>query len=143
MPSCETQVLREGFLKAIEMQLTKNFNKSEFDSKDGAPMPAHILENVRNTAKNLQVLRDYLGKPVHITSGYRSPSHNADEGGAKNSQHLKGTAADIYVPGMTPYQLAQVIEKLIKAGKMDQGGLSVYPSMGFVHYDTRGWRARW
>ena len=45
----------------------------------------------------LQPLRDYLGKPVVISSGYRSEEVNRMVGGVKGSQHLKGEAADIHV----------------------------------------------
>ena len=123
------------------MILTKNFNKREFNSKDGAQMPDEVLQNVKELATNLQVLRDELKAPIIINSGYRSPSHNARVGGAKRSQHLLGTASDIVVIGHTPQEVAIVIEELIRAGKMKQGGLKAYNS--FTHYDIRGVRARW
>ena len=123
------------------MILTKNFNKSEFDSKDGAEMPDEVLQNVKELATNLQVLRDEFKAPIKINSGYRSPSHNARVGGAKRSQHLLGTAGDIVVIGHTPQEVAIVIEELIRAGKMKQGGLKAYNL--FTHYDIRGTRARW
>ena len=123
------------------MILTKNFNKREFDSKDGAEIPDEVLQNVKELATNLQVLRDELKAPITINSGYRSPSHNARVGGAKRSQHLLGTASDIVVSGHTPQEVAIVIEELIRKGKMKQGGLKAYNS--FTHYDIRGVRARW
>ncbi|MGJ1328480.1 YcbK family protein [Sphingobacterium multivorum] len=124
------------------MQLTKNFKLEEFDCKDGTPVPKQFYSNVTKLAKNLQVLRDYLGVPVTVTgSGYRTPSHNKAVGGAPESKHMTAEAGDINAKGYTPNQLAAVIEKLIKEGKMDQGGLGIYP--GFVHYDIRGTKARW
>lgn len=124
------------------MQLTKNFNLQEFDCKDGTKVPAEFLPNVQKVANNLQVLRDYLGVPVRITgSGYRTAKHNKKVGGAKNSQHLTASGADINADGYTPKQLAAEIEKLIAAGKMVQGGIGIYSN--FVHYDIRGTRARW
>lgn len=42
------------------MQLTKNFQLAEFESHDGAPTPANVVENLKELAFNLQVLRDYL-----------------------------------------------------------------------------------
>lgn len=124
------------------MQLTNNFSIHEFDCKDGTKVPKEFYKNVKELAENLQVLRDYLGVPVSITgSGYRTPSHNAKVGGAKNSQHLTASGADINADGYTPRKLAGVIEKLIKEGKMKQGGIGVYK--GFVHYDIRGTKARW
>ena len=47
----------------------------------------------------------------------------------------------INVKGYTPRQLSVVIERLIKEGKMKQGGIGVYPN--FLHYDIRGKKARW
>lgn len=124
------------------MKLTTNFDSKEFDCKDGTPVPSKYMDNCREVARNLQNLRDALGVAVTITgSGYRTPSHNAKVGGAKNSQHLTCSGADINAKGLTPKQLACVIEGLIKTGKMKEGGLGIYPS--FVHYDIRGTKARW
>lgn len=123
------------------MQLTTNFNLAEFACKDGTPVPSDLIPNVELLAKNLQVLRDHLGEPIHINSGYRSPAHNAKVGGKKNSYHMKAMAADITCKSKTPKQLAAIIEKLIAAKKMKQGGLGIYP--GFVHFDVRRDKARW
>jgi uncharacterized protein YcbK (DUF882 family) len=123
------------------MQITKNFNLNEFNSKCGRPMPANVRANIIELAKNLQVLRDEVNRPISITSGYRSPEHNAKVKGAKNSQHVQGTAVDLKVQGLTPKEVAPIIEKLIKDGKMKQGGIGIYPS--WVHYDIRGTKARW
>ena len=123
------------------MKLTANFNKSEFDSKDGASMPASVLINVKELAKNLQVLRDEVKKPIAITSGYRSPAHNRAIGGASASKHLLGQAADFKIPGMTPKQVFAIITRLIQQGKMKPGGLKAYST--WVHYDIRGYNARW
>lgn len=123
------------------MRLTKNFSKDEFESKDGAEMPQEVLYNVQKLANQLQFLRDYLGRPIKINSGYRSPSHNQRIGGKPRSQHLLGKAADIVVRNMSPLDVAKVIEDLISSGDMLQGGLKAYKN--FVHYDIRGRRARW
>jgi len=123
------------------MKLTKNFNKIEFDSKDGAEMPDKVLENIKKLAKQLQVLRDEIGQSIHINSGYRSPQHNKKVGGVDNSFHLIGKAADITSKNYTPKKLYKVIQKLINEGKIDEGGIGLYN--GFVHYDIRGYKARW
>ena len=123
------------------MQLTTNFDLAEFACKDGTPVPAALIPNAQLLANNLQVLRDYLGEPVHVNSGYRSPEHNAKVDGKKNSYHLKAMAGDLTCKSKTPKQLAAIIEKLIAEKKMKQGGLGIYP--GFVHYDVRGTKARW
>ena len=124
------------------MQVSNNFNSEEFDCTDGTKVPEMYMPNLIELAKNLQVLRDFLNEPVLITgSGYRTPSHNAKVGGAKQSQHLTASAADINVKSKTPYQLGKTIESLINKGMMKQGGIGIYK--GFVHYDIRGLKARW
>ncbi len=122
-------------------KITNNFSLQEFNSKCGREIPNNVLPNIIQLAKNLQVLRDALGKSISITSGYRSPQHNKKIGGAKDSQHVKGMAADIKVSGMTPKEVALVIEGLIEQGKIKQGGIGIYPS--WVHYDIRGTKSRW
>jgi uncharacterized protein YcbK (DUF882 family) len=122
-------------------KITNNFSLEEFKCKDGSDIPNSVLPNIVQLAKNLQVLRDHLGKSIIINSGYRSPKYNAKIGGVKNSQHVKGKASDIVVKGMTPKEVALVIEGLIEQGKMMQGGLGIYPN--FTHYDIRGIKARW
>lgn len=123
------------------MKLTQNFSLEEFACKDGSPVPGDLLDNVELLAKNLQVLRDHLGEPIHINSGYRTPAYNTKVGGKPKSYHLRAMAGDLTTKSKTPKQLAAVIEKLIAAKKMKQGGIGIYP--GFVHYDVRGYKARW
>lgn len=123
------------------MKLSKNFDLAEFACHDGTPVPSHLMPNVRELVANLQVLRDEIGEPVRINSAYRHNAYNKKVGGKPASKHLKAQAADITAKSYSPKQLAAVIEKLIKAGKMKQGGIGVYP--GFAHYDVRGTKARW
>ena len=59
----------------------------------------------------LQPLREKLGRPIIITSGYRCPQLNKAIGGVANSQHTKGQAADIRVNGMRPDDLINFIVK--------------------------------
>ena len=123
------------------MKLTNNFNKEEFDSKDGEQMPSEVFYNIVKLAQQLQILRNHIKKPIKINSGYRSPSHNKSIGGSKNSQHMLGKAADIKVKGISSRMLHGIIEDLISKGDMLQGGLGLYN--GFVHYDFRNGKARW
>jgi uncharacterized protein YcbK (DUF882 family) len=121
--------------------MVKNFNVVELACKDGTQVPAELLGNALKLLENLQVLRDHLGEPIRINSGYRTPAYNKRIGGRPQSMHMRALAADITVKSKTPKQLAAIIEKLISTGKMAQGGIGVYP--GFLHYDVRGKRARW
>lgn len=123
------------------MKLTKDFTLEEFACADGTPVPKAYQGNVMVLATNLQALRDELGEPIYINSAYRTPSHNAKVGGVKDSQHVKGCAADITCKSKTPKQVTNFIEKLITLGKMKQGGIGTYK--GFTHYDIRGIKARW
>jgi len=122
------------------MKLTPNFTKAEFMSKDGSHMPDDVLVEISHLARQLQELRNYIGKPVNINSGYRSPIHNRKVGGSPNSLHMRGRAADISVPGMTPKEVMAAIDHLIETGKMVAGGRKAYAS--WVHYDTRGYNVK-
>ena len=120
--------------------MTKNFSVFEFRSKDGTDVPAELMPNLLELAKNLQVIRDHIGEPLQILSGYRSPAHNRRVGGKKNSYHLKAMAADLTCKSLTPKKLHSLLLALIKQGKVKNGGLGLYP--GFVHFDigpTRRW----
>jgi len=123
------------------MKLEKNFNLSEFCCRDGTPVPEEHMESVKKLARNLQVLRDFIGRPIRIISGYRSPKYNTKIGGARRSQHMLSKAADIKIAGMTPKEVKEIIEHLIKDGEMDKGGVGLYTT--FTHYDIRGRNARW
>jgi len=123
------------------MQLTENFKSTEFKCKDGTEVPPEYMDNVQELADNLQVLRDAIGKPVYIMSGYRTVEYNERCGGAPKTQHLYAKAADIQISGMAPNDVQDEVLRLINEGKMKQGGVGIYPT--FVHYDIRGTKARW
>ena len=99
------------------------------------------MENAARLAKNLNTLSQELGKDLIILSGYRTPEGNKLRGGSKDSKHLLGLAADIKVKGMSRQKLAAKIKELIKEGKMDKGGVGIYPT--YVHYDVRGKNVSW
>ena len=92
------------------MRLSKNFTYEELYYSNVAERKGlknrpktkeeekKVIENLRALCiEVLQPLRDCLGKPVVISSGYRSEEVNRMEGGVKGSQHLRGEAADIHV----------------------------------------------
>ena len=125
------------------MKLTENFSLKEFACHDGSETPNDVLQRLQIVAVQLQKVRDFLGKPININSGYRSPAHNKSIGGVSNSQHVLGNASDITVKGMSPEEVKQVLEGLIDTGEILQGGIGIYNS--FVHYDIgyNGKRRRW
>lgn len=100
-----------------KIQLSKDFNLAEFVKTstgiDNIPGDAEI-ENLRFLVGNvLQPLRDYVKKPIRITSGYRSPAVNAAVGGSSTtSQHMKGQAADFQIDGMTNQQIIDTVRLL-------------------------------
>ncbi len=116
--------------------ISKYFELEEFASKDGAAFPILILPNLKWLAHNLDVIREEIGLPLHVNSGYRSLEHNKKIGGAKNSYHVKGMAADLSVRGISSTALGEIIIALMDRKKITPGGVRVYDT--FVHYDIRG-----
>lgn len=84
----------------------------------------------------LFIIQQYLranGHPyvLHILSGYRTPEHNAKlKGAATNSLHIKGLAADIFVPGLPVDQLTNLVKAI------GVGGVGIYQRKKFVHVDV-------
>lgn len=126
-----------------DQSLSANFSLYEFNCKDEnkTPVPEKYLQNIKELAKNLEIIRAEFDKPIQIISGYRTPEYNKSIGGAAKSQHMLGKAADIKIDGVTSKELKTVILRLINEKKLSQGGVGSYP--GFVHYDVRGVKARW
>ena len=115
-----------------EKNITENFKVREFKCNDGSDTIKISLD----TVNILQSIRDYFKKPLTINSAYRTETYNAKVGGAKNSQHVKGTACDIKTVGIPPTAIASYIEKFFPVT-----GCGLYST--FVHVDTRGYKVRW
>ena len=114
-----------------DVRVSENFRLQEFECKDGS----HQVVLHSELLQRLQSLRSALGRPVYITSGYRNREHNARVGGSPNSYHLRGMAADIRVPGVSPRDLAAA------AREAGFRGIGIYSS--FVHVDIRINSAEW
>jgi zinc D-Ala-D-Ala carboxypeptidase len=69
-----------------------------------------VIDNLIRVAATLERIRTLVGKPIIVSSGYRSPEVNKSVGGAADSAHVQGLAADINVPGMKPATLATLIK---------------------------------
>jgi len=88
----------------------------------------------------LQSLRNALGKPLILTSAYRSELHNKRVGGAKNSRHMEGDAFDVRMDNHDPHEFEAA------ARAVGFTGFGYYPKSGFMHIDTgpaRSWGAPW
>ena len=109
------------------VNLGKWFKVKEFACKDGSPVV--FIDEYLWTI--LSILRNKIGKPVIITSGYRTPEWNAKCNGAKYSYHMRGMAADIRVDGMSAKELAEELDKIVPTGC----GIIVYSN--WVHFDVR------
>lgn len=111
---------------------TTHFNWGEFDSHgrfDGG-LTGDVRRNVLLMMFKLEAVRVIGGgRPLRVNSGFRSIDHNADVGGARNSQHQYGIAADITLDGLTPNQLAVLCKR---AGF---SGVKAYRR--HVHVDSR------
>lgn len=98
------------------MQLTPNFSLEELTATStglaNAPTRRERAALLALAAHILQPLRDAVGKPVYITSAFRSAAVNRAVGGVPGSQHRSGQAADIHVDGMTSMALARRIVAL-------------------------------
>ena len=108
-------------------KIGQHFKVREFACKDGSQVVFvdSYLVSIRD------ILRNQVGKPVYINSGYRTPTRNKEVGGAKYSYHMRGMAADIRVEGMTAKEIANKLNKIIPS----ECGIIVYKT--WVHIDTR------
>lgn len=113
--------------------ISDHFRLKEFRCKDGSD-PVFVD---RGLLSILETVRSRFGKPVLITSGYRTPSYNRKIGGAKFSQHMYGRAADIVVDGVNP----EVVYNFLCEAFPKSCGFGLYAS--FVHVDCRKTKSRW
>jgi len=124
------------------MKLTENFSLAEMTKSETAlrldlpndPEPDH-LENMKALAENvLQPVRNYFGMGVKVNSAYRHPDVNKAVGGSRTSDHCKGQAADIEIPGIANADLAQWISENLEFRQLI---LEFYtpgvPDSGWVH----------
>jgi len=123
------------------MRLSKNFTLQEFTKSqtatrlglDNNPSEEHLEAAELLFEYVVQPVRDHFG-PTVINSGYRGEELNKAVGGSSRSQHCKGQAADIEVPGVSNVDVAEWIRDNLK---FDQLILEFHtigiPDSGWVH----------
>lgn len=123
--------------------ITRNFSFEEFEHSETA-----LRERIDNripsaevggairalTVNVLQPLRDDLGAPVIIESGFRCADLNRLVGGQDRSQHKKGEASDIRSPFYNPLAIARAIVRL----KLPFDQLILYPTFVHVSHKYKG-----
>lgn len=125
--------------KGRSVQLSKNFNSSEFECNGKGcctetPIDVKLVEC-------LQKIRDHFDKPVKLTNSYRCPTHNSKVPNAsKKSKHMNGSAADIYIVGVKPLEIAKYAESI---GILGIGLYDTDSDGHFVHIDTRTSKSFW
>lgn len=134
----------ESFEDYIDKQGFKHFKGAElaryFQRPKNTYPPRLLWPNFLPTLRIVDDLRQHLGKPIRITSSYRSPEYNASVGGAPKSQHKEFRAADIQCDGASPQEVYKVLHLWREQGRFS-GGLGLYST--FVHVDTRGHNTDW
>ena len=131
------------------MQLSKNLSLAEVMRSETAkrkgisnmPTPEHI-ENFKLLAEKVfQPIREHFGKPIHISSGYRSAALNKAVGGSLSSQHCSGEAIDIDMDG-TDITNAQIFNYIKDNLEFDQliweFGTDSNPDWVHVSYESKG-----
>ena len=124
------------------MKLTANFSLEELTKSetalrfdlDNEPNDEQLANLVALCECILQPVRDHFGKGVKVNSGLRTPEVNAKVGGSKTSDHCRGQAADVEIPGVANADLAQwIVDNL----EFRQVILEFYtpgiPDSGWVH----------
>ena len=110
-------------------RLTKDFTLEEFACHCQSPGCTNLINP--DLIYKIQKLRDLCGFPLSITSGYRCRLHNTAVGGATNSKHMSGVAADISWVNKTPEEKHLMLRHALSLFK----GIGLHKQ--FLHVDTR------
>ena len=130
-------------------RVTPHFTWSELSCQDAhrTPVPANLRANAIHLCWLLEKLRHQLGDvPLSIDSAYRTPAHNKEVGGAPDSRHTHGDAADFFATQVDRW-IARGTAKdraavLAIANRIFASGGVGNETSGTLHVDARGWRAR-
>ena len=129
-----TEYLEADHWRDVEWDSNRwpNFSPQELACRGTGKFKIHIP-----TLDKLQQLRRRIGKPIIITSAYRSPEHNRAVGGASRSQHMEGRAFDVMMTNQQP----AMFEAAARAEGFTSFGY--YQHRDFMHIDTRAIPATW
>jgi len=114
--------------------ISEHFSKSELACRCCGQLK---IENGLLAA--IEQLRALAGKEIVVHDAYRCTTHNQEVGGVTDSEHTRGMAADISIPGLS---LQQMYELALQVPTFLNGGIGVYDG-GFVHVDIRPHQSRW
>jgi uncharacterized protein YcbK (DUF882 family) len=120
---------------------TQNFTLAELACKDGTPVPYALRPLAIKLLLQLETIRSIWDKPIIITSGFRTWSHNKAVDGSPISFHLLCMAVDFKVQGVEPREVYAAVLHLMQAGEIEKGGIGEYDT--FIHYDIRGYITSW
>lgn len=118
--------------KLSEFFVSSTADKNGIKNEPSLDERATIERNINLLVDNvLDPIRDKFCAPVIITSGYRCPRVNKLVGGANNSQHISGCAADFHIKGFTYLMMRQVFLNVYDTMEFDQ--LIYYRSKNIIH----------
>ncbi|MBD2653667.1 cell wall hydrolase [Synechocystis sp. FACHB-383] len=123
----------------FDSKISKYFTVGEvaLNQRERIPTNPEHRKNAILLAQKLDTVREEWGSPIIVTSWYRPPAVNQRVGGAKNSQHLYGLAADIRPASGNIHHFQSWLDARWTFA-MGYGA-----SKGFVHCDLRPGRIRW
>lgn len=117
-----------------DYKLADSFFYSEFTNTRHPienEVPEEYMPNLRRLARVLQHIRNYMGHPVIVTSGYRSPDLNRIVGGAARSHHMQAAAADWVCPAFgSPLECADAVARHMDMWHITQ---VIHEFGGWVH----------
>jgi putative chitinase len=116
-------------------KISKYFTVKEVTQGDNRRIPKTqtVKNNIIVLARELDTIRELWGSPIEVTSWYRPPAINRAVGGVPNSQHILGSAVDVYPFNKDIFQFQTFLHKNWK------GALGYGARKGFVHLDLRGY----
>jgi N-acetylmuramoyl-L-alanine amidase len=131
------------YFSATELLFLGNSNASGKCKGRNAPPPRSRWNNIANTAKMLDEIRERIGHPVKILSGYRNDAYNNCIKGEPGSLHTRYNAIDWTSSGRTVNEWHEIAQQVRSENPVFMGGIGRYDSKNFVHIDTRGTQSDW